>query len=351
MKAMRAGLSGQLDTAITDTVRGTVARERTMEFHQVRYFVALSKSLNFTRAAEVCNVTQPALTKAIQKLEYELGGELVFRERQLTQLTDLGRLVLPMLEQMLAAAAAVKLDARDFRQSAVAPIKIGLTPCLSAKLIVTVLSELATLVPGLQIDLVEAAESDMAHLLLDGTLSAAFAGGVQPLPERIDHWPLFDEGFQVLVSTQSPLADMTTIPLAILRDEIWLERLGCEAIKSLWQSCMPEAEPPHILHRGRQEAHLHQMVAAGLGIILAADHVDGPPHTVRRPIEGNPLRHHVKLLAVAGRRYTPALDALIKTSRHYAWTDRRPEAVETAAPRGAAHPIPAHVPAMLASAA
>ena len=47
-----------------------------MELHQVRYFVAVSRLLNFTRAAEHCNVTQPALTKAIQKLELELGGEL-----------------------------------------------------------------------------------------------------------------------------------------------------------------------------------------------------------------------------------------------------------------------------------
>ena len=44
-----------------------------MELHQVRYFVAVSRLLNFTRAAEQCNVTQPALTKAIQKLEFELA--------------------------------------------------------------------------------------------------------------------------------------------------------------------------------------------------------------------------------------------------------------------------------------
>jgi DNA-binding transcriptional LysR family regulator len=55
-----------------------------MEFYQIRYFLALARSLNFTRAAEHCNVTQPALTKAIQKLELELGGVLVHRERHLT---------------------------------------------------------------------------------------------------------------------------------------------------------------------------------------------------------------------------------------------------------------------------
>lgn len=43
-----------------------------MEMHQVRYFLAAARTLNFTRAAEECNVTQPSLTRAIQKLE-EIG--------------------------------------------------------------------------------------------------------------------------------------------------------------------------------------------------------------------------------------------------------------------------------------
>ena len=45
-----------------------------MEMHQIRYFLAVCDCLNFTRAAEMCNVTQPALTRAVQKLEEELGG-------------------------------------------------------------------------------------------------------------------------------------------------------------------------------------------------------------------------------------------------------------------------------------
>src|SRR5262249_56611901 len=87
-----------------------------MELHQVRYTVALYKNLNFTRAAEACHVTQPALTRAIQKLEDELGGPLFERERNLTQLTELGRLMRPLLEQTLAAAEAAKAQATQFRK-------------------------------------------------------------------------------------------------------------------------------------------------------------------------------------------------------------------------------------------
>jgi hypothetical protein len=52
--------------------------------HQIRYFLAVSEYLNFRRAAEQCHVSGPALTRAIQKLEEELGGKLFRRERNLT---------------------------------------------------------------------------------------------------------------------------------------------------------------------------------------------------------------------------------------------------------------------------
>ncbi|MBY0250390.1 MAG: LysR family transcriptional regulator, partial [Methylobacterium organophilum] len=107
-----------------------------MELHQVRYFLALASTLNFTRAAELCNVTQPALTKSVQKLEQELGGELIYRERNLTGLTDLGKEVLPMLERTLASADAVRRRAQEFQQKDVAPLTVGFTPSVSVKLVI-----------------------------------------------------------------------------------------------------------------------------------------------------------------------------------------------------------------------
>ena len=50
-----------------------------MEMHQIRYFLMLAETLNFTRAAEQCHVSQPALTRAIKLLEEELGGLLFSR--------------------------------------------------------------------------------------------------------------------------------------------------------------------------------------------------------------------------------------------------------------------------------
>ena len=94
-------------------------------------------------------MTQPAPTKAVQKLERKLDGALIYRERQLAQLTDLGKLVLPMVERTLAAADSIPC-ARIPTQS-IAPLKITLDQSESAIVSVQPLSE------------VEAAAADRGH--------------------------------------------------------------------------------------------------------------------------------------------------------------------------------------------
>jgi DNA-binding transcriptional LysR family regulator len=157
-----------------------------MQLYEVRYFLAVASTLNFTRAAEQCNVTQPALTKGVQKLEQELGGQLIYRERQLTQLTDLGKEVCPMLERTLASAEAVRLRAQEYQCRKVAPLKIGLAPSISASLVVDPIAEIAKFVPGLHVELREGTAEKLVGLLLEGEISAAIVGDVQDMPARID---------------------------------------------------------------------------------------------------------------------------------------------------------------------
>ena len=61
-----------------------------MEMHQLRYFVALSRTRNFSRAAEQCHVAQPSLSQQIRKLEDELGERLFDRMKRETKLTSHG---------------------------------------------------------------------------------------------------------------------------------------------------------------------------------------------------------------------------------------------------------------------
>ncbi len=112
--------------------------------HQVRYFLAVAQELNFSRAAERCNVSQPSLSRAIQQLEGELGGQLFHRERHLTHLTDLGQMVRPHLETVYNAAVKAKSLSQDLSQLKRVPLKLGIMSTISPDEIVDLIAALKT---------------------------------------------------------------------------------------------------------------------------------------------------------------------------------------------------------------
>jgi DNA-binding transcriptional LysR family regulator len=290
-----------------------------MELHQVRYFLAVVSTLNFTRAAEQCNVTQPALTKGVQKLEQELGGELIYRERQLTQLTDLGKEVVPMLERTLASAEAVRRKAKEFQRKDVAPLKIGLAPSISASLVLDPIAETAKFVPGLQVELREGAADKLVELLLEGEINAAMIGDVQDMPARIDDWPLFEERYVAVLAPTHELANRPSIGIDDLRATVLLERAGCDVTSKIQRSYFPE-EPFHFGHCSGNDLHLQHMAAAGFGVILAPEHMPRLPMLKTIPLEGDLVWREVRLVTVQGRRYSPALDAFVKVTRLRDWS-------------------------------
>lgn len=98
-----------------------------MARRQIRYFLAVAQTLNFTRAAEERHVAQPSLTRAVKLLEAELGSDLFRRERNLTYLTDFGQRMLPLMRQCLECMTSAKRLAEEMKSGTVAPLTIALS--------------------------------------------------------------------------------------------------------------------------------------------------------------------------------------------------------------------------------
>src|ERR1700753_1294421 len=96
-----------------------------MELTQIRYFLKAGEKLNFTGAAEQCGVSVPSLSRGIRQLEDELGGQLFRRERHLTHLTDLGRLMFGHFSTISRAAEEAARDAKDYATLADSRLKLG----------------------------------------------------------------------------------------------------------------------------------------------------------------------------------------------------------------------------------
>jgi LysR family hydrogen peroxide-inducible transcriptional activator len=99
--------------------------------HQVRYFLAICEEKNFTRAAKRSGVAQPSLTRAIKRLEAELGGSLFNRARPEIRLTELGALVRAHFAQIGQSTVAIQGQAGKFlaRQSDIPTLPQGRRSC------------------------------------------------------------------------------------------------------------------------------------------------------------------------------------------------------------------------------
>ncbi|MFO1145181.1 MAG: LysR family transcriptional regulator [Rhodospirillales bacterium] len=166
-----------------------------MELYQVRYFLALCETLNFTRAAEKCAVSQPSLTRAIQNLEGEFGGPLFHRERQRTHLTELGLMMQPYFEQVFGQAQAAKDAAKTYARLDDIPLKLGLMCTIGRTSSPAFSATSRDRNPGVELQLLDAdgpcAQRDAAA----GGDRGGDLRGAGRIDERLHALPLFDERF------------------------------------------------------------------------------------------------------------------------------------------------------------
>src|SRR5258708_14999274 len=208
-----------------------------MEMHQIRYFLAVAETLNFTRAADKCNVTQPAVTRAIQKLEEEFGGLLLRRERNLTHLSDLGRLMKPHLEQIFAESESAKIQAKAFLRLDNAPLNLGVMCTIGPLRFMGFLTRFRQDHPGVELTLLEAVPPRLSELLLDGTLDVAVMAQPEAFDERLDVQPLYRERFVVAFPAGHRFERRNALRFSDMDGESYLQRINCEFKDQLCTLC------------------------------------------------------------------------------------------------------------------
>src|SRR5258708_6350577 len=204
-----------------------------MEMHQVRYFLAVARVLNFTRAAEECNVTQPSLTRAAKQLEADLGRDLFRRERPAAQLTELGQRMHPLLKQCYDAATGARQLASSFRSGEVGALRIALTHSVGLSLLIPYLDQIKRLFNRLEFRFLRGSGREVGEFLKRGEAELGIAAEISEEWDRLDTWPLFTEGFQLVVNKHHPLACREGLHLEDLRSEQLLSRSYCEHAERL----------------------------------------------------------------------------------------------------------------------
>jgi DNA-binding transcriptional LysR family regulator len=289
-----------------------------MEMHQVRYFLAVARTLNFTRAADECNVTQPSLTRAIKQLEAELGGDLFRRERP-AGLTELGQRMHPLLKQCYEAAVGARSLASSFKSGEVGALRIALTHSIDLSLLVPFLDQIKRQFNRLEFRFLRGDSREVGELLKKGDAELGIAAEIDPSWERLDTWPLFTEDFQLVTSAHHRLAGRDRVEFDDLRSEQLLSRSYCEHASRLTASLREHGVDVGHCHEISSERDLIALLEADIGIAVIPDTSPIPQTLKRASVEGLDARRTVNLYGVAGRERTAVASAVMRMLRGADW--------------------------------
>ena len=278
--------------------------------HCVRYFLAVAETLNFTRAAEKCCIRQPSLTRAIKKLEQELGGDLFYRERARTHLTELGRSMFPLLKQCYASATAAQALAESHRHGAHTCLRLAISHTVNMELLVDHLKELGRVAPNLEYEYCRGTATEIVEFLKTGEVELAIAG---PLGsngwDRLDSWLLFEEEFVLGVSDCHRYAHKGSIGVTQLSSLRMIARPYCEYYLQM-KDLLSDIEFSNARH-ARHDEDLILLIKRdiGVGIIPQSLALIYGLRTIR--MENIDIKRRLNLYSVAGRKRTVAGAALV----------------------------------------
>ena len=155
----------------------------------LRYAQAVARTGSFSAAAREYDVTQPALSNAIRRLEKILGARLFERNTRGARPTVFGATILPRIDAALAALDAITAEARHWRAGEPRPVRIGVSPLISADVVARAHSAVAGL-PGRgrgSLVLREADLSELCTALDDDELDLIVVPAVLPLTRYRHH--------------------------------------------------------------------------------------------------------------------------------------------------------------------
>lgn len=187
-----------------------------LAIRDIQYFLTVAQSGRLSVAAAEHGVTQPALTKAIQRVEEEFGLQLFERNARGMALTSGGLRVAEQLRRLQGSYADAMLLANDMRAQQAGLLRVGATDTSAGNRLAGVLGPLLAARPGLRVRLRVDRSDVLASLVRDGELDLALVPAYEHQPleaerTKVDNdpmWPLVRAGHPLLARSRITLADV-----------------------------------------------------------------------------------------------------------------------------------------------
>jgi len=287
-----------------------------MELDQLRYFLQVAERGNFTRAAEDLRISQPALSRSIQKLEEELGQPLFERQTRNLALTDSGDLLRSRARQILTLVEDTKAEITDDGQTG--RLRVAAIPTIAPFFLPQVLQTFGRAYPKATVIVQEDTTENLIRALIDGAVDVAILA--LPIEARsLETEELFAEELLLLMSVDHPLtakkqirlSDIESLPFVLLGEAHCLS-------DNIISFCRQKSFHPVSVERTSQLAMVQELVSLNHGISMVpamAQKLDTCSHRVYRSLSGTRPSRKIAMVSNPYRFQSLLLKSLMKQLR------------------------------------
>lgn len=289
-----------------------------MDLVQLRSFLEIIEQGTFTRAAEECGLSQPALSQQIGRLEQELGSPVFDRQGRQVKLTHVGQLLKGRAEQILALVDDAARQIRDDGESGI--VVLDVIPTIAPYLVPPLLRGFRDRCPRARIEVNEVVTEELLRRTSRGDSDV----GLLALPveaARLRVEPLFDEELLLVLPVGHPLADRTNLSVEEIRSEpfVLLDEAHCLS-GNIRSFCRRRAFQPVATGRTSQLATVQELVALGHGLSFIprmASRLDTSTRRVYRRIQAEPPTRTIALCWNPDRYQTGLVRKLLEDLRRF----------------------------------
>jgi DNA-binding transcriptional LysR family regulator len=248
---------------------------------QLEYFRVAARLQNISRAAERLGMTQPALSRSLDRLERELGVTLFERAGRGVRLSEHGAAFLPYVEQALFALEDGQRELAEQSGKAARTIALGFLHTLGGEYVPELILAFKAEHPDVRFDFNQNATQVLERQLAAGELDLCLMSGPLANP-RIAWRRLRDEDVVLIVATRHPLATRERVRLRDVAHEPFVAFKPGLAMRELSDElCRRAGFTPQITFEGEETNTVGGFVAAGLGVALTPSVAPPTPGTVR----------------------------------------------------------------------
>ncbi|MEU9345941.1 LysR family transcriptional regulator [Streptomyces sp. NPDC048278] len=244
---------------------------------RLAYFAGVARTEHVTRAAQELNVPQSTLSRAMVRLEQDLGVDLFTRHGRTVSLTPAGRTFLTSVERALAEVRRAADEVRADADPTAGKVAFGFLHTMGAETVPGLLQAFRVDHPRIRFGLVQNYGEAMIEKLRAGELDLCLTSPVPDAPDLVAR-RLDEQKLRLVVPADHPLAGRKRIRLAEAADETFVTLEPGYGLRRITDDLCTEAGfRPRIAFEGEEAETLRGLVAAGLGVALL------PPPAFPRP--------------------------------------------------------------------